>query len=202
MVWKVSHCFCINPLCNIWKRDRESTQRRWADFYACGSPMPPGPSRSTFRGGMACVRSVGPSSLRSPRLSQSVELREVKGVRGDLEALPARVGPWPTLLLQLISDFSAPFVSIRDLEWQGWKISGLRWAVSLGTVQQWVWSPGWTILSQKPTTPQGPCCTDLSLLSTSKGKTSFFLKPSHKIFSWLWVFLSVPVHLSREISLV
>lgn len=195
MVWKVSHCFCINPLCNIWKRDRESTQRRWADFYACGSPMPPGPSRSTFRGGVACARSVGPSSLQSPRLSRSVELSEVKGVGQDMEALPARVSPWPALLLQLNSDFSALFLSIRDLEWQGWKISGLRWAVSLGMLQRWVWSPGWTIFSQ------GPCCTDPSLLSIPKGKTSSFLKPSHEVFSGLWVFLSVPVHLSREISL-
>lgn len=60
MVWKVSHCFCINPLCNIWKRDRESTQRRWADFYACGTPMPPGLSRSTIQDGLACADSVGP----------------------------------------------------------------------------------------------------------------------------------------------
>lgn len=37
MVWKVSHCFCINPLCNVWKRDRESTQRRWAELSACGA---------------------------------------------------------------------------------------------------------------------------------------------------------------------
>lgn len=127
-------------------------------------------------------------SLQSPRLSRSIGLREVKGVGRDLETLPAQVGPWPTLLLQLNSDFSAPFVSIRDLEWQEWKISGLGWVVSLGTLQQWVWSPGWTILPQRPTIQQGPCSTDPSLLHTPKGKNSFFLEPSRKVFSGLRVF--------------
>ena len=138
--------------------------------------------------------------LQSPQLSRSVGLREVKGAGGDLEALPAWAGPWPTLLLQLNSDFSAPFVPIRDSESQGWKISGLGQAVSLGTLQQWVWSPGWTILPQRPTIQQGPCSIDPSLLHTSKGKNSFFLEPSHKILSGFQVFLSVPVRLSQETS--
>lgn len=75
-------------------------------------------------------------SLQSPRSPQSIGLREVKGVGGDLEALTAWVGPRPALLLQLSSDFSTPFVPFRDLEWQGWKISGLGQATSLGTLQQ------------------------------------------------------------------
>lgn len=33
---------------------------------------------------------------------------------GELEALPAQVGPRPAFLLQLNGDFSAPFVPIRE----------------------------------------------------------------------------------------
>lgn len=54
--------------------------------------------------------------LQSPWLSRSIGLKEVKGVGEVLEALPARVGPWPTLLLPLNSDFSAPFVPFRASE--------------------------------------------------------------------------------------
>lgn len=64
-------------------------------------------------------------SLQSPRLSHPIGLREVKGVGGSLEALPAGVGPLPTLLLYLNRDFSAPLVHVRDSEWEGWRISGL-----------------------------------------------------------------------------
>lgn len=111
MVWKVSRCSCTNPLCNIWKRDRESTQRCWADLYACRSPMP---SCSALLGGMACACSVGLRHLQSPWLSQPIGLGQIKGVGGGLEALPAGVGPLPTIPLQLNPDFSTPLVCIRD----------------------------------------------------------------------------------------
>lgn len=87
--------------------------------------MPPGLSHSTVRGGMALPALWDQGSLQSPQSSRSIVLREVKGTGGDLEAWPAQVGPRPTLLLQLNGDFSAPFVPIRQSEWQGWKISGL-----------------------------------------------------------------------------
>ena len=130
--------------------------------------------------------------LQSPRLSRSIGLREVRGVGRDLETLPARVGPWPTLLLQLNSGFSAPLVPVRDSEWQEWKISGLWGCHSDGFGQRDGQSSDRDQRSSRVPAPQiPPSCLH-----------HFFLEPSHKIFSGLWVFLSVPVHLSRETSML
>lgn len=127
-------------------------------------------------------------------------MREVKGVGGDLEALPAGVGPLPALLLQPNRDFSALLVPTRVSEWEGWRISGLGSGMSLGTLQQSAWSLGWTILPRTQTTEWDPCSPDPSLLLPLKGKVPFSLQPSCKIFLGLHVFLSVPVDLRQETS--
>lgn len=113
-------------------------------------------------------------SLQSPCLSQPIGLREVKGVGGDLEPLPAGVGPLPTLLLQLNHDFSAPLVCIRDQSgmdggFQTWH-GGYLW----GHCSSRFGPLAWTILPQTQTTE---CSTDPSLF-TSKGEVPFFLEPS------------------------
>lgn len=133
MVWKVSHCFCINPLCNIWKRDRESTQRCWADFYACRSPMQPGLSRSTVRRGMACARSVGPGL---PPKSSVVSVDWVEGSQrgwkgsGDFASLRLVLGQLfscsliVTFLPHLFPLGTWSGRSGRFQAWDGWYLWG------------------------------------------------------------------------------
>lgn len=137
--------------------------------------------------GLCC--SVGLRLPPKSLASQPIGLREVKGVGGDLEALPAGVDPLPALPLQLYPDFSTPLVCIRDQS-AGMEDFRAGMGGSLGTLQQ-----AWTILPQTQQSgipaPQ-IFSTDPSLLLTLKGKVPFFLEPSCKIFPELCVVLSVP----------
>jgi len=71
----------------------------------------------------ACAHSAGPGLPPKGSVLLVIELKEVRGAGGDLEALPAQVGALPTLHLRLHSDFSAPLVSFRSgLEWHTGRI--------------------------------------------------------------------------------
>lgn len=132
----------------------------------------------------ACAHSAGPGLPPKGSVLLVIELKEVRGAGGDLEALPAQVGALPTLHLRLHSDFSAPLVSFSSgLEWHTGRILVLD-LVTRGD------SPPKRQIMHKV-----PALQTLSCFEHQRAKP-FFLEQSCPKSLRLWVFLSVSAHLS------
>lgn len=195
MVWKVSHCFCINPLCNVWKRDRESTQRRWAELSACGWSPCRWPQRcwprscSSNWGRVACAHSAGLGLPQKGLVGSVTGVREVKkGWRGPGGFASSG---WALANSSLVASLQL-FCATCSLQ------------PGLGELCREDFGPGfghpWGQSSHKDQYLSKVPALRTPGFCEHQRANSLVLEPSCKNSLELWAFLSLPAHLHLQLS--